>query len=88
MRTRFVKWILCAAPLLLGSCASPKAAEPSAKLTVAAAANLTEVFGELGRVFKAKTGVEVIFSYGRSNDKLKRLGRGAQGNARAGMEVS
>ena len=77
MRTRFVKWILCAAPLLLGSCASPKAAEPSAKLTVAAAANLTDVLGELGRVFKAKTGVEVIFSYGSTAQLTTQIDNGA-----------
>jgi 8-hydroxy-5-deazaflavin:NADPH oxidoreductase len=43
--------------------------------------------GKLGTIF-ARTGHEVVFSYARSNDKLKRLARDAQGNARAGMEVS
>ncbi len=39
--------------------------------------------GKLGTIF-ARAGHEVVFSYGRSNDKLKRLARDAQGNARAG----
>ena len=39
--------------------------------------------GKLGTIF-ARAGHEVIFSYARSQDKLKKLARGAQGNARAG----
>ncbi len=39
--------------------------------------------GKLGTIF-ARAGHEVVFSYARSNDKLKRLARDAQGNARAG----
>jgi 8-hydroxy-5-deazaflavin:NADPH oxidoreductase len=36
----------------------------------------------------APAGHEVVFSYSRSNHKLKLLARDAQGNARAGMEMS
>jgi predicted dinucleotide-binding enzyme len=39
--------------------------------------------GKLGTIF-AQAGHDVVFSYARSNDKLKRLAREAQGNARAG----
>ncbi len=39
--------------------------------------------GKLGTIF-ARAGHEVVFSYARSNDKLKRLARDAHGNARAG----
>jgi predicted dinucleotide-binding enzyme len=39
---------------------------------------------KLGTIF-ARAGHEVIFSYAQSNDKLKRLAREAQGNARAGL---
>jgi 8-hydroxy-5-deazaflavin:NADPH oxidoreductase len=38
---------------------------------------------KLGTIF-ARAGHEVVFSYARSNDKLKRLARDAQGNAHAG----
>jgi hypothetical protein len=39
--------------------------------------------GKLGTIL-ARAGHEVVFSYARSNDKLKKLARDAQGNARAG----
>jgi len=39
--------------------------------------------GKLGTIF-ARAGHEVVFSYARTSEKLKRLARGAQGNARAG----
>lgn len=39
--------------------------------------------GKLGTLF-ARAGHEVVFSYARSAQKLKRLARDAQGNARAG----
>ncbi len=39
--------------------------------------------GKLGTLF-ARAGHEVVFSYARSEPKLKRLAREAQGNARAG----
>ena len=39
--------------------------------------------GKLGTLF-ARAGHEVVFSYARSEQKLKRLAREAQGSARAG----
>jgi predicted dinucleotide-binding enzyme len=39
--------------------------------------------GKLGTIF-ARTGHEVVFSYARSNDKLKNLARDAKGDACAG----
>jgi predicted dinucleotide-binding enzyme len=39
--------------------------------------------GKLGTIF-ARAGHEVVFSYARSNDKLKKLVRDTHGNARAG----
>ena len=39
--------------------------------------------GKLGTLF-ARAGHEVVFSYARSEQKLKRLAREAVGNARAG----
>jgi predicted dinucleotide-binding enzyme len=39
--------------------------------------------GKLGTIF-ARAGHEVVFSYARSTDKLKRLARDAHGNARVG----
>ncbi len=39
--------------------------------------------GKLGTIF-ARAGHEVVFSYARTSEKLKKLARDAQGNARAG----
>lgn len=39
--------------------------------------------GKLGTIF-ARAGHEVVFSYARSNEKLKKLAKDAKGNARAG----
>jgi predicted dinucleotide-binding enzyme len=39
--------------------------------------------GKLGTIF-ARAGHDVVFSYARSNEKLKKLAREAEGNARAG----
>ena len=39
--------------------------------------------GKLGTIF-ARAGHEVLFSYARSKEKLKKLAGGANGNARAG----
>lgn len=44
---------------------------------MAAAANLTDVFAEVGRAFKARTGVEVIFSYGATAQLAQQIDNGA-----------
>lgn len=49
----------------------------SAKLTVAAAANLTHVFGQVASAFQAKTGVEVVFSYGSTAELATQIDNGA-----------
>jgi molybdate transport system substrate-binding protein len=71
MHARHTGWIVCAAALLC-SCAAPKA-----KLTVAAAANLTDAFGEVGKAFKATNGVDVIFSYGSTAELAQQIANGA-----------
>ena len=71
MHLRHTGWIVSAAALLC-SCGAPKA-----KLTVAAAANLTNVFSEAGNAFKAKTGVEVTFSYGPTAELAQQIANGA-----------
>ncbi len=42
--------------------------------------------GKLGTIL-ARAGHEVVFSYARSNDKLKKLARDAKGKARAGTPM-
>ena len=74
MDARYTRWAVCAA-ILLGSCSVPQAA--NTKLTVAAAANLMDVFGEAGHAFTSKTGVTVIFSYGSTAQLATQIDNGA-----------
>ena len=60
---------------LLSSC-RPRPA-PEAQLTVAAAANLVEAFREAGAAFKAKTGVDVVFSHGSTAQLARQIENGA-----------
>ena len=71
---RFTPLLLLAAALLT-SCRTPLPVEET--LTVAAAANLTDVLGEVGRAFDAKTGIKVIFSYGSTAQLATQIDNGA-----------
>jgi molybdate transport system substrate-binding protein len=44
---------------------------------VAAAANLTEAFAEIGPRFTSKTGIRVVFSFGATTDLAKQIENGA-----------
>jgi molybdate transport system substrate-binding protein len=44
---------------------------------VAAAANLTDVFAEVGRAFKAKTSIDVVFDYGPTAELAQQIDNGA-----------
>jgi molybdate transport system substrate-binding protein len=70
------RWILCAAAIFC-ACDGRRAPEPTAKLTVAAAANLTDVFSEIGSAFKARTGVETVFSFGSTIQLAQQIDHGA-----------
>jgi len=63
------------AAALLVSCRTPPPAEET--LTIAAAANLTDILGEIGRAFNAKTGIKVIFSYGSTAQLATQIENGA-----------
>jgi molybdate transport system substrate-binding protein len=60
---------------LLGGCKSP--APVTAPVQVAAAADLTVAFEEMGKLFEARTGQKVTFSFGASGALAKQLGQGA-----------
>jgi molybdate transport system substrate-binding protein len=47
------------------------------QLTVAAAANLTEAFAEIGPKFTEKTGIRLVFSFGATADLAKQIENGA-----------
>jgi len=76
MNLRIAVWIFPAAALL-SCCGAPATPRPAPKLTVAAAANLTNVFGEIGRAFQAKTGIDTVFSYGATAQLAQQIENGA-----------
>ena len=59
----------------------------SPEITVAAAANLTDAFAELGRQFTAKTGVSVRYSFGATADLEKQIENGAPFDVFASADV-
>jgi len=73
------------AALLSGCGSHPPAVKE--KLIVAAAANLTNVFDEIGRAFTAKSGNEVIFSYGATAQLAKQIENGAPFDLLAAADV-
>ena len=78
MTSRPAGWFLCVAALL-ASCGSPSGTPESAeKITVAAAANLTDVFAQVGSAFKAQRGIDVVFSFGATAELAQQIENGAQ----------
>ena len=64
--------------LVIAACTShTKNPADDSQLTVAAAANLTEAFAEIGPRFTDKTGIRVIFSFGATADLAKQIENGA-----------
>jgi molybdate transport system substrate-binding protein len=73
--SRFVPALLLSSALVIGCKApAPKAEEP---IRVAAAADLSVAFEEMGRLFQASTGKKVSFSFGASGALAKQLSQGA-----------
>lgn len=83
--------LLCA--FTLAGCAQDGADEGArdaagTEITVAAAANLTEVFGELTKTFTERTGVRVVTSFGATADLAKQIENGAPFDAFASADVA
>jgi molybdate transport system substrate-binding protein len=57
------------------------------EINVAAAANLTDAFAELGRQFTARTGVRVVYSFGATADLAKQIENGAPFDLFAAADV-
>jgi molybdate transport system substrate-binding protein len=57
------------------------------ELNVAAAANLTDAFAELGKQFTARTGVRVVYSFGATADLAKQIENGAPFDVFAAADV-
>lgn len=70
-----LSFALLSAALAGGCHPPPPAAKPT--LQVAAASDLSIAFAELGKVFEARTGQHVTFSFGASGALAKQLSQGA-----------
>jgi molybdate transport system substrate-binding protein len=57
------------------------------EITVAAAANLTDAFAELGKQFTARTGIRVVYSFGATADLEKQIENGAPFDVFAAADV-
>lgn len=71
---------LCAALGLLLACTQHEVKTNSVEsdeIVVAAAANLTDAFGELAKNFTAQTGIRVTYSFGATADLAKQIENGA-----------
>lgn len=81
MRPRLPAAVVATA-MLLSACAGPGAqAEPADRLTVLAAASLTESFDRIGAEFEAQNpGVDVTFSFGGSSGLARQIVAGAPGD--------
>jgi molybdate transport system substrate-binding protein len=72
---RFVPALLLSTALI-GGCKAP-APKPLEPVQVAAAADLSVAFEEMGKLFEARTGQKVTFSFGASGALAKQLSQGA-----------
>ena len=67
---------------------SSKNPETESEIIVAAAANLTDAFEELGQQFTAQTGIRVVFSFGGTADLAKQIENGAPFDVFAAADVA
>jgi molybdate transport system substrate-binding protein len=71
-----------------GACGRDEHETQADEIVVAAAANLTDVFGEIGKRFTARTGVKVTNSFGATADLSKQVENGAPFDVFASADVS
>ncbi len=74
--------------LLVCGCSRGTSGEHNSKeLTVAAAANLTDAFEELGKRFTSQTGIRVVYSFGSTADLTKQIENGAPFDVFAAADI-
>ena len=73
--------ISCSRPATQNEGTSPQ------EINVAAAANLTDVFAELGKQFTAQTGIRVRYSFGATADLARQIENGAPFDVFASADV-
>jgi len=74
--------------LLSAACGGRQGREGGEEIVVAAAANLTDAFGEVGRRFTARTGVRVTYSLGATADLARQIEGGAPFDVFASADVA
>lgn len=79
------------APLLLAGfavlCGCGRTSTHRPEITVAAAANLTDVFGEIAREFEARSGVHVVYSFASTGDLTRQIENAAPFDVFAAADV-
>src|SRR5580692_4884092 len=73
--------------LLFTGCGRPKP-EEKPELTVAAAADLEKVFGEIGSAFESETGAHITFSFAASGTLKQQIENGAPFDVFASANVA
>ena len=73
--------------LSAGACGRGEREAQADEITVAAAANLTDAFGEIGKRFTARTGVKVTNSFAATADLAKQIENGAPFDVFASADV-
>lgn len=67
--------------------APPVEQSAQSEIVVAAAANLTDAFAELGKQFTTRTGIRVVYSFGATADLAKQIENGAPFDVFAAADV-
>jgi len=82
--------LFAALSLVLSACQQQhsKNTESDSEIIVAAAANLTDAFVELGPQFTKQTGIRVVFSFGGTADLAKQIENGAPFDVFAAADVA
>jgi molybdate transport system substrate-binding protein len=62
-------------------------AQPVNEINVAAAANLTDAFTELGKEFAARTGIQVVYSFGATADLARQIENNAPFDVFASADI-
>lgn len=89
-RSAFIILLALISTILYAGCSRDSSSTNQAeaqRITVAAAANLTDAFAELGKEFTARTGVGVVYSFGASADLAKQIENGAPFDLFASADV-
>lgn len=81
-------FLALAALLAVSGFAAPAGAQSTPKITVYAAASLTEAFNALGPAFTKKTGIAVSFSYGGSDTLATQIKNGAPADVFASANLA